>query len=287
MRPLERSFIRYLAYPIILGGTAICQLAIASLPVPYWPWGPATAAMGIAAVALLERRQPYEPRWLEGRDDTAVDLLHAFTSLSLIFFSIEIVNAMRLVLPAFDFWPVDLPVWQQVLLAGLMIDLGLWTMHWLSHKNRLLWRFHALHHSSERLYWLNGERRHPLSALLLAAPGILVCIFIGAPAEAIGSWFAIVAVHLAFQHANLDYTVGPLRFLLGVAENHRWHHKREYEDAQINFGEFWMIWDVLFGTYRFPKYNLKDGDVGMLESMPKTYSQQIMWPFKRSGKPGP
>jgi sterol desaturase/sphingolipid hydroxylase (fatty acid hydroxylase superfamily) len=40
-----------------------------------------------------------------------------------------------------------------------------------------------------------------------------------------------------------------LKWLLGVAEIHRWHHKREFEDAQVNFGEFWMIWDQLFRSF--------------------------------------
>jgi len=236
---------------------------MAGMGTPYWPWGPLVAALGIAAVALLEHLQPYEKAWLHDHGDTLVDILHAFTSLSLIFLSVEIVTILRLFLPEVGLWPADWPMWTQILIAGLIIDFGLWFMHWLSHKNGWLWRLHALHHSSERLYWLNGERRHPLSALLLASPGILIAVILGAPAAAIGSWFAIVSVHLAFQHANLDYTVGPFRLLLGVAENHRWHHKREYEDAQVNFGEFWMIWDLVFGTYRFPRFNLQAGEVGI------------------------
>jgi sterol desaturase/sphingolipid hydroxylase (fatty acid hydroxylase superfamily) len=91
-----------------------------------------------------------------------------------------------------------------------------------------LWRFHAIHHSSERLYWLNGERRHPLHAGMMAAPGLVAVVLMGAPALAVGAWLGLLAVHLAFQHSNLDYRVGPLRFLIGAAEVHRWHHKREY-----------------------------------------------------------
>ena len=50
----------------------------------------------------------------------------------------------------------------------------------------------------------------------------------------------LLVVHLAFQHSNLGYRVGPLGLLIGVAEAHRWHHKREHEDAQVNYGDFWM-----------------------------------------------
>jgi len=81
----------------------------------------------------------------------------------------------------------------------------------------------------------------------------------------VGCWYTIIAVHLAFQHSNLDYTVGPLRNILGVAEIHRWHHKKEYEDSQVNFGEFWMIWDQLFRTFHHTVNGVKKGEVGMRE----------------------
>ncbi|MBL4764555.1 MAG: sterol desaturase family protein, partial [Colwellia sp.] len=152
-------------------------------------------------------------------------------------------------------------------------------MHWLSHKNGFLWRLHALHHSSERLYWLNGERRHPLSALALALPGIAVVVILGAPPFIIACWLSIVAVHLSFQHANLDYSVGPFRKLLAVAEVHRWHHKREYKDAQVNYGEFFVIWDHIFGTYRHQVNGVRAGEVGMDEETPLKYFDQIKWPF--------
>ena len=72
----------------------------------------------------------------------------------------------------------------------------------------------------------------------MAGPGLAVAVLLGAPSHVLSAWLALLSVQLAFQHANLDYRVGPLRRWLGVAEVHRWHHKREYENAQVNFGEF-------------------------------------------------
>jgi len=281
---MTAQFIHWGSYPIIFISCVALQLTIVTQQLPYWPLTPAIAMIGIAAIALLERIQPYETVWNTDHNDTGVDVLHAAFSLTLIFLVVEIVTFSRSLLPVMDIWPTGSAVWLQVFLAGLIVDFGLWFMHWLSHKNTFLWRLHALHHSSERLYWLNGERRHPLSALLLASPGLLVTIALGAPAEIIGCWFAIIAVHLAFQHANLDYSVGVFRHLLGVAEVHRWHHKREYEDAQVNFGEFWMIWDKLFKTYRCLENGVRAGEVGMKENMPLNYAGQILWPFLKKGQ---
>lgn len=276
-----KKLIRWGAYPIVFGATAIIQVAIASMGWPYWPLAPLTAGLGIALVALLERYQPYEPRWNHDHNDTMPDICHAVFSLALIFGSLQIASYLRLFLPVEPIWPSTSPMWLDVLMAGIIVDFGLWFMHWLSHKNKLLWRLHALHHSSERLYWLNGERRHPLSAILLASPGVAIAVVLGAPPEAIGCWFSIIAVHLAFQHANLDYSVGVFRNLIGVAEVHRWHHKRDYEDAEVNFGEFWIIWDRIFGTFRYQINGVRAGEVGIRASMPTGYFSQLIWPFRK------
>ena len=275
----KKALIRWLSYPLIMVSVIAFELLILYKDIPYWPLSPLIVAVGILGVAILERVQPYQTEWNQDHDDTLVDILHAAFSLSLIFTVVEITTLTRQLLPAATLWPSDWPLVIQLLVAGLIIDFGLWFMHWVSHKIDLLWRLHALHHSSERLYWLNGERRHPLSAILLASPGLMIVIFLGAPANVIGAWFAIVAIHLAFQHANLDYTVGIFRNLLGVAEVHRWHHKRDYQDAQVNYGEFWMIWDQLFGTFRAGQNGVVAGDVGIKEAMPTRYWSQITWPF--------
>lgn len=281
--PTLRPVVRYGAYPLVFGTSAGLLLWIVTAGHPYWPWALLVSAAAILIVALLERVQPYEAAWLQDHGDTAVDVLHGAVSLGLIFSSIEIAAAARSILPIWHLWPSGWPAWWSVLVAGAIIDLGLWAMHRASHRSGFLWRLHALHHSAERLYWLNGERRHPLSALVLAAPGITLAVLLGAPPLAIGTWMAIVSVHLAFQHANLDFTLGPFRYVLCVAEIHRWHHKREYEDAQVNFGELWTFWDLLAGTFHHEQNGVRSGEVGLREQrMPTRYFAQLAWPWSRS-----
>lgn len=281
---MTRLLIKWVSYPMTLSIIIAAQLIILANDLPYWPLSAAVVAVCISIVAILEQLQPYQSQWNEDHNDTVLDVLHAAFSLSIIFLSIEIASMARDYLPIMTWWPAQAPVWVQIVAAGLIIDFGLWLMHWLSHKNNFLWRLHTLHHSSERLYWLNGERRHPLSAVLLASPGMLVAILVGAPPEIIGAWFAFVAVHLAFQHANLDYSIGVFRNVIGVAEVHRWHHKREYQDAQVNYGEFWMIWDQLFGTFRSGKNGVVAGEVGIHGDMPNRYFEQLTWPFTAESK---
>lgn len=44
---------------------------------------------------------------------------------------------------------------------GVVLDFSLHNVHSVSPRVAWLWRFHAFHHSSERVYWLNGEGRLP------------------------------------------------------------------------------------------------------------------------------
>jgi sterol desaturase/sphingolipid hydroxylase (fatty acid hydroxylase superfamily) len=279
-----RLLIRYAAYPVVAVGAAILLVTLATQGIAYWPAFPMIVVASFGIVATLERIAPYEPVWNNDHGDTRVDILHLLTSHALIQSGVAIAFGLRLLLPNdLALWPASWPMWAQVLLAGAIMDLGLYSMHRWSHVQPFLWRLHVLHHSPERLYWLNGGRRHPLSALALAGPGLLTLLALGATPIAVGAWMSIMSVHLAFQHANLDYRLGPFRHLLGVGELHRWHHKRDYEDAQVNFGEVWMIWDRLFGTYHDAPQTPRAGEVGLRETrVPNGYWAQLCWPWAQA-----
>lgn len=276
------ALIRWGSYPLVFGGSAVSILAALEAGLPYWPATPLVVAAALAAVAFLERRLPHRAAWLEDHGDTVTDILHNLVNLSVTQFAATVLTRLGDLVPADQrLFPTAWPLWAQVLLAALVLDLSLFAMHRASHRIGWLWRLHAPHHSAERLYWLNGERRHPLHAVLMAGPGLLALALAGAPSAVVAAWLGLLTVHLAFQHANLDYRVGVLRHVLGVAESHRWHHKREFEDAQVNFGEFLLLWDRLFGTYYASADQLGEAAVGLRErDYPKDYLGQLRAPFR-------
>ena len=49
--------------------------------------------------------------------------------------------------------------------AVLVADLAQYAVHRAFHRVPLLWRFHAVHHSSRDLDWLAGSRLHLLDAV--------------------------------------------------------------------------------------------------------------------------
>jgi len=205
------TIIRYGTYPLVFGASAVAILYLAEQGLPPWPSFAGVAVLGLVAVAVLERIHPYERAWLNDHHDSMADALHLMVNLGLLSVTAYLTHATRGLLSTTELWPASWPLLAQILLAGSIIDLGLYAMHRLSHHVPALWRLHAPHHSSERLYWMNGERRHPLSALCLAGPGIAAVVVLGASPLVVTSWLTLLTVHLALQHANIDYRLGPLR----------------------------------------------------------------------------
>jgi len=278
------TFLRCGAYPIVFGSVSAFVLIWSTLGLSPWPAFLLAAIAGLVAIAWLERVQPFESDWNEDHNDTLTDAIHVLVNLLLMSGTAYLLHLLMGRVPTTMIWPQAWPIALQVLLAGLIVDFGLFAMHRASHHVPWLWRLHAVHHSSERLYWMNGDRRHPLSALILAGPGLTAAALLGAPAAVITAWLTLLTVHLGFQHANLDYSLGPLSRWIGGAELHRWHHRRDYADAQVNFGEFWLLWDWLLGTRFDDPKTVGADDVGLDDTgFPTSYLDQLRWPFSKDG----
>jgi len=242
--------------------------------------------VGGSFVLLLERIIPYHREWNFSVGDFASDIIHNVVNFALMVFIFTVfAPVINHVIPGHAHWPTGLPFAVQVILAGLMIDLGMYLVHRLSHTIPFLWKLHSVHHSSKRIYWLNGEKRHPIHAVLEGTPGLIVLLALKANPQAVYTWFIILNLHLMFQHGNIDYRVGFLKYIFSVAELHRWHHRGDYADAQVNYGAVFSFWDYFFGSAFKAASNKPIGaaDVGIFEesNFPQDYVEQLKYPLTR------
>ena len=170
------------------------------------------------------------------------------------------------------------PIWLQILEALVLSEFLVYWGHRFSHEVPLLWRFHSVHHSSENLDWLAGERRHPIDQFYMS-------LFVGIPMVLSGFSLVDLLIVGVLQnlwdmtiHANLRWR---LKFLDGIwvtSEFHHWHHSVDKDARDKNYSGALPIFDWLFGTYHLPT-DKKPGPYGIDSHMPETYVGQLIQPF--------
>ena len=127
----------------------------------------------------------------------------------------------------------QLPLWAQALTFLVVSDFLTYWIYRGFHRGSL-WKYHAVHHSSEELEWISAARFHPFNiffgtvlvdvALLLAGISPNVMLWVG----------PFTTATSAFVHANLNWTLGPFKYVIagtGVSPlaSHRGGSRRLHE----------------------------------------------------------
>lgn len=282
---------RWLVLPVLLGGSlwatwfGFAHLGMEPLLATLLP-----LLVCAVAVLLLERLLPYRRAWLHVQHgDLGVDVLHTLINQGVM---VNLVGAALTTALAgstgwvgerlgFSLWPHHWPLLAQLVLMTVISDFGAYWYHRLAHQTPWLWRFHAVHHSAPRLYFLNVTRTHPVESCLLSIPVTVPFIVMGTNAETIALYFTGTVVLGLLQHCNIDVRLGVLNRVFSVAELHRWHHSKLIAESDNNFGNNLIIWDMVFGTYLNPK-DREVGDLGLLNpDYPRGYRAQLAAPFAK------
>jgi sterol desaturase/sphingolipid hydroxylase (fatty acid hydroxylase superfamily) len=283
------SMTSWLAFPAIIGGALALAVALE-------PHLGAAAALVIAqsagalAIVAAERMAPYRPAWNRSHGDVATDLAHALVS------GVATAQVLRVVVQVAGvvlagwlsrrfgatLWPHGWPLLAQLALALLVAELPQYWLHRWQHERDALWRFHAVHHSVPRLYWLNAARFHPVDLGLLYLLGYVPLIALGAPERVIMLFALFDAVFGMFQHSNIAMRLGPLNYVFSAGEPHRWHHSRVLGEANSNYGSNLLVWDVVFGTFFLPAGREPPQSIGIgdMPDFPQRYGAQLLAPFR-------
>ena len=153
--------------------------------------------------------------------------------------------------PAREEWWEAQPLWIQVFAALCVGEIGGFSTHWLLHVRHLpFWPLHRVHHAVRRLYVLNTYRFHPIDLalqLLCIHPLLALAGLRRAPVVFYYTvWFNTVG---QLSHWNIRTRCGPLNYVFNTPECHRYHHSRSISDANCNYGQVLLIYDLLFGTF--------------------------------------
>jgi sterol desaturase/sphingolipid hydroxylase (fatty acid hydroxylase superfamily) len=204
-----------------------------------------------------------------------VGLMIGIATLAMAFMTAQDVNDYlsngRGPLGAYSFW------WQ-VALYLLLSDVLMYWIHRLFHGARL-WRFHAIHHSSEDVDWTTAFRFHPVNMCFDAFLVDAMMLFLGVAPAVLLYLVPFQTMASMFVHANLNWTFGPLKYVVATPVFHRWHHTMSNEGGNRNFAPTFAILDVLFGTFYMPAgrlpriYGVDDAN------FPRGFVRQLVFPF--------
>lgn len=245
----------------------------------------------VATIALFERLMPYEETWLDGDGETFNNLAHTLLSKGAVQIAAAIGTsfpmAVAIVAQPFlshkaDIWPEQLPMALQVVLGLIIAEFGLYLAHRLAHEHLSLWRFHALHHSVERLWVINTGRFHIIDSLFKIALSQIPLYLLGAPL-AVFLWIGAVTAFIGLlTHCNIDVRTGPLDWILSTPRLHRWHHSKLLAEGNTNYGENLVIWDQILGTYYNPP-RPSSTDIGITGKVADSFLAQLTQPFSKKG----
>lgn len=152
----------------------------------------------------------------------------------------------------------------------------------LHHRWGFLWRFHSVHHSPHKLYWINVGRFHPIEETLQFLLDALPFILVGVSEEVLSLYFVFYSINGFFQHCNIELKLGYLNYIISGPELHRWHHSMVLKESNKNYGNNLIVWDLLFGTWYLPEAK-EVSELGLQNrNYPLDFLNQLKSPFNQS-----
>lgn len=283
-----RDILAWLVFPLTVGavlGGATFALADGSAATTVTGLG---TLASLLIVAALERIQPYKADWNHSKGDLATDAIYLpmYLGINKLIEPVARVGAVALgamVSEAFGLglWPVGWSLVAQLALACVVVEAFDYWPHRLLHEVPSLWRFHAIHHNSQRLYWLNGTRAHPVEVVFRGVVNVIPLALLGVGESVLALAVLTNSVLGLFQHGNIDFKLGPLTWIFSVGEMHRWHHSVDLAEANNNYGSNFLFWDVVFGTrYRDPTRSGPDRIGIEHDDLPASWWAQLAAPYR-------
>ncbi|HEX4861492.1 MAG TPA: sterol desaturase family protein [Rhizomicrobium sp.] len=169
-----------------------------------------------------------------------------------------------------------LPFWAQVVLYLVFTEFCLYWIHRAFHGTKL-WQFHAVHHASQDLEWISAARFHPVNILLGVVAADVAALLAGVTPYVFLVTGPFATITSAFVHANLNWTLGPFKYVMAGPVFHRWHHTVEH--GNCNYASTFPVFDLMFGTFYMPEGALPENFGIGEEVVPESFGRQLVHPL--------
>lgn len=165
-----------------------------------------------------------------------------------LFLTASFYGAFEYIYQHFARWPIPNTWWVWVILI-LATDLVWYWYHRLGHEVNLFWAAHIVHHQSEEFNYTVSARITTLQAIVR---NVFWCFL---PLAGFHPSMVIVTlvVHGAysfFTHTQIVRKLGWLESIFITPSHHRVHHASNEKYLNKNYGDLFVFWDKLFGTFQ-------------------------------------
>lgn len=190
-------------------------------------------------------------------------------------------------LPSGIFQIIDWPLWVEITIFVILMDLIIYWQHRLFHTIPFFWRFHQVHHLDPHLDTTSGNRFHPIEILISLFIKLFFIVLISPHPVAVIIFETILNGMSLFNHSSLRISPSLdliLRLFLVSPGMHHVHHSSTNQEWNRNFGFNLSWWDKVFKSYqKYPQEgyeNYRIGLPGRKNLQDLNFFQLLIYPFK-------
>ena len=140
--------------------------------------------------------------------------------------------------------------WYVFVIAFIAKDFAGYWIHRMEHTVNVFWNRHIIHHSSEEFNLACALRQSISEIFSFVGLFLLPAALIGVPVEVIAIIAPIQLFAQFWYHTRLIDKMGWLEYIIVTPSHHRVHHAINAEYIDKNYGQIFIIWDKLFGTFQ-------------------------------------
>lgn len=242
-------------------------------------------------VWLLVEKYAFTRRFFLSARDTAIIKLEVISVALRLFLSLVVFFPLLGLLIPFNVWSFS--NWEihpilNFIICFLLVDFLHYLAHRIHHSIPLLWSFHRLHHSDKDVDVMTSWLHHPFEVISTYLLITFLYVVFDIPLEVIYAYSLVFILHVAFTHTkivipnNVDRW---LRFLIVTPNAHRLHHSTDMREGNSNFGQLFLIWDIVFKTHiNKSSLNISFGVQKEVSPRQLNLSEFLINPFERSSK---
>lgn len=155
--------------------------------------------------------------------------------------------------------------WAVWVLLLLLTDLLWYWYHRLGHEINIFWGAHIVHHQSEDFNFTTAAR---ITIFQSWVRTLFWCMMplIGFHPDMVVSILLVHGGYSFFTHTQMIPKLGFLEKILITPSHHRVHHASNEKYLDKNYGDVFVFWDKLFGTFQEEEEQAVYGLVKPLES---------------------